>query len=96
MTRRTAILSTAISILALLTSISSLVIRLRQDPAATAKDVQYVLCLGTNDQYTNEPVFPPEEALEHANACDDLVKEFNQSSILIQANETTTEFYSGG
>ena len=27
-------------------------------------------------------------------ACDDLIKTFNQSSILIQANETTTEFYS--
>ncbi|MCR5403838.1 MAG: hypothetical protein K6E91_08495 [Butyrivibrio sp.] len=29
-------------------------------------------------------------------ACDDLIKEFNQSSILIQANQTTTEFYDGG
>ena len=28
-------------------------------------------------------------------AADDLIKEFNQSSILIQANETRTEFYSG-
>ncbi len=28
-------------------------------------------------------------------ASDDLIKEFNQSAILIQANETTTEFYSG-
>jgi len=28
-------------------------------------------------------------------ACDDLVTEFNQSSILIQQNETTTEFYGG-
>ncbi len=28
-------------------------------------------------------------------ASDDLIKEFNQSSILIQANETVTEFYSG-
>ncbi len=27
-------------------------------------------------------------------AADDLIKEFNQSSILIQANETKTEFYS--
>ena len=27
-------------------------------------------------------------------ACDDLIKTFNQSSVLIQANETTTEFYS--
>ena len=28
-------------------------------------------------------------------ACDDLVKTFNQSAILIQGNETKTEFYSG-
>jgi len=28
-------------------------------------------------------------------ACKDLIKKFNQSSILIQSNKTTTEFYSG-
>ncbi len=28
-------------------------------------------------------------------ASDDLIRAFNQSSVLIQANETTTEFYSG-
>ena len=28
-------------------------------------------------------------------AADDLIRAFNQSSVLIQANETTTEFYSG-
>lgn len=28
-------------------------------------------------------------------AADDLIQAFNQSSVLIQANETTTEFYSG-
>lgn len=27
--------------------------------------------------------------------CDELVDVYNQSSVLIQANETTTEFYSG-
>ena len=27
--------------------------------------------------------------------CDDLIKTFNQSTVLIQANETKTEFYSG-
>ena len=27
--------------------------------------------------------------------CDDLIKEFNQSSVLIQANTTKTEFYAG-
>ena len=29
-------------------------------------------------------------------AADDLIRVFNQSSILIQANQTRTEFYSGG
>ena len=34
--------------------------------------------------------------LDHVHkACDDLIREFNQSSILIQANKTTTEFYAG-
>ena len=28
-------------------------------------------------------------------AADELVREFNQSSVLIQANETSTEFYNG-
>ncbi len=28
-------------------------------------------------------------------AADDLIRAFNQSSILIKANETKTEFYSG-
>ena len=29
-------------------------------------------------------------------AADDLIQRFNQSSVLIQANKTATEFYSGG
>ena len=29
-------------------------------------------------------------------AADEMIKTFRQSSVLIQANETTTEFYSGG
>ena len=103
-------------------------------------DIQYVLYLGTNDKDTNEPVYTPEEAMEHADAvltdyfygftiqdarggwvnddgsvaheytiviylsdtdldqvhaaCDALIEEFNQSSVLIQQNHTTTEFYS--
>lgn len=103
-------------------------------------DIQYVLYLGTNDKDTNEPVYTPEEAMEHVDAvltdyfygftiqdarggwvnddgsvaheytiviylsdtdldqvhaaCDALIEEFNQSSILIQQNHTTTEFYS--
>ncbi len=103
-------------------------------------DIQYVLYLGTNDKDTNQPVFPPEEAMEQAKkilinifggytiqeakggwvdgdkvyqeytlviylsdttldkvheACDEMVKVFHQSSVLIQANRTTTEFYAG-
>ena len=141
MSKRSAFLSVAISIIALLISISSLIAVNRPDPTTQEKDVQYVLYLGTNDKDTNEPVFPPDEALEHAKAilidhfggytiqeanggwidgekvyqehtlviylsdtdieaihkaCDDMIKEFNQSSVLIQANETTTEFYAGG
>ena len=30
-----------------------------------------------------------------AAAADDMIRVFNQSSVLIQANETSTEFYSG-
>ena len=105
-----------------------------------AKDVQYVMFLGTNDKDSNEPVFSPEEAkvraadvlvehfggytIQEANggwrdgetlyqeytlviylsdttpdevhaAADDLIRIFHQSSILIQSNETSTEFYSG-
>ncbi len=33
-------------------------------------------------------------AAVHA-AADDMIREFRQSSVLIQANETTTEFYGG-
>lgn len=105
-----------------------------------AEDIQFVLYLGTNDRDTNEPVFPPEEAMEKAKeilikhfggytiqeayggwiddnkiyqeytlvislsdtdietvhgACDELIKAFNQSSVLIHSNKTTTEFYGG-
>ena len=108
----------------------------------SAKDVQYVMYLGTNDKDTGELAFESREAAKekaedilianfggytiqeaeggwiddggqkcqeytlviylsdttadkvHA-AADELLKVFNQSSILIQANETTTEFYSG-
>ena len=43
-----------------------------------------VICLSDTD---------PEQV--HA-AADDLILRFNQSSVLIQANKTATEFYSGG
>lgn len=107
---------------------------------SSAKDVQYVMYLGTNDKDTNQPVFSSEEAkakaedilishfggytIQEANggwidegtiyqeytlviilsdttpdqvhaAADEMISAFNQSSVLIQANETTTEFYGG-
>ena len=110
-------------------------------PEAAAKDLQFVLYLGTNDKDTNEPVFAPEEAKEQlknilisrfggytiqeagggwkdddgtefqeytlviylsdTNAddvyslCDELLTRFRQSSVLLPANETKTEFYAG-
>ena len=104
-----------------------------------AKDVQFVLYLGTNDKDTNQPVYSKEEAKKVAEeillrhfggytiqeaeggwkdndkvyqeytlviylsdtslgsvhkAADELIEKFHQSSILIQSNKTTTEFYS--
>ena len=46
------------------------------------------------DEYT-VVVYISDTDLESVHkAADDLIKEFNQSSVLIQANETKTEFYS--
>ena len=112
----------------------------RKSAEQPAKDIQYVLFLGTNDKDTNQPVFSPEEAKEKAAeilvehfggytiqearggwkdgetlyqeytlviylsdttldevhaAAKDMIRVFNQSSVLIQKNETSTEFYSG-
>lgn len=106
----------------------------------TEGDIQYILFVGTNDKDTNEPVYAPDECLEHLEeiltrhfygftiqearggwlnddgsvaheytmvvylsdtsidavhaACDEMITEFNQSSIIIQQNTTSTEFYS--
>ena len=109
--------------------------------AENAKDIQYVLYLGTNDKDTNQPVYSKEEAKKVAEeillrhfggytiqeaeggwkdndkvyqeytlviflsdtslgsvhkAADELIDKFHQSSILIQSNKTTTEFYAKG
>ena len=41
-------------------------------------------------------IFLSDTTLEEVHAAaDDMIRAFNQSSVLIQANETTTEFYSG-
>ena len=141
MSRKQLIGITLMSALSLCFSAVSLFVVLRM-PAREARDIQYVLYLGTNDKDTNNPVFSPNEAKLHADgvllkhftgftiqeatggwvedngvvaheytlviylsdttldkihaAADELLKEFNQSSVLIQANETRTEFYSGG
>ena len=134
-----------VAIVALCTACASLIIVLYSKPAEVQtdaqKDAQYVLYVGTNDKDTNQPVYPPAEALEKAKAllisrfggytvqeahggwidddgtvfqeytimihlsdttsddvhavCDELIKLFNQSAILIHENVTKTEFYSG-
>ena len=142
MTKKTGLFCTVCNILALLLSLFAVVTLLRHADltAPAAPDVQYVLYLGTNDKDTNEPVFPPEEAMAQAeaillehfggftiqeahggwvdsgtvyreytivitlsdttlqdvhSAADDMIRVFNQSSVLIQENQTTTSFYSG-
>ena len=142
MERKNGIITLVVAIVALCVACASLIIVLCSSSCnETQKDVQYVLYVGTNDKDTNQPVYPPSEALERAKAllvsrfggytiqeahggwidddgtvfqeytivihlsdttiadvhsvCDELIQLFNQSAILIQANETKTEFYSG-
>lgn len=140
MSKRLELFTLIISLAAIILSVVSITLKAPISDSAQLEDTQYVLYLGTNDKDTNEPVFTPEEAAEHAKsilidhfggytiqdanggwvdgnklyqeytlvihlsdttlkdvheACDELIKEFNQSSILIQSNHTTTEFYSG-
>ena len=139
MKNKIGIAALVIAILALCLSAVSL-FTARQPAEPEARDVQYVMYLGTNDKDTNEPVFAPDEAkakaeeilvrhfggytIQEANggwedggtlyqeytiviylsdtsleevhaAADDMIRTFNQSSVLIQANETSTEFYAG-
>ena len=52
---------------------------------------------GTVDHEYTVVIFLSDTTLEKVHeAADDLIREFNQSSILIQTNMTQTEFYSGG
>ena len=70
-----------------------------EQPAATAEfpEIQYVLFLGTNDKDTNTPVFTQAETIDKVHAAaDEMVDVFHQSSVLIQANPTRTEFYAPG
>ena len=52
---------------------------------------------GTVDHEYTVVILLSDTTLEKVHAAaDDLIRTFNQSSILIQSNETRTEFYSGG
>ena len=52
---------------------------------------------GTVDHEYTVVIFLSDTTLEKVHeAADDLIRAFNQSSILIQTNQTRTEFYSGG
>lgn len=127
-------------IISLCISVASLIISILPKEES-AKDIQYVLYLGTNDKDTNKPVYTPAESqrilkkmlissmggytIQEANGgwidndgteyqeytlvvylsnttskdvhalADKLIETFNQRSVLIQTNETQTEFYSG-
>ena len=61
MSKKFAALIAGLCIIAIVLSAVALVIV--TNPKA---DIQYVLYLGTNDKDTNQPVFPPEEAMEQA------------------------------
>ena len=139
--KKTEITSIVLSSIALIVAVCTLVVNRPAAPTDDAKDVQYVLYLGTNDKDTNQPVFDKDEAKERLKAIlidnfggytiqeaeggwidddgtvyqeytlvihlsdttlddvhavsDQLISEFNQSSVLIQANDTKTEFYTG-
>lgn len=139
MSKKIGITALVIAVIALCLSVVNLCVT--QKPAEQeARDIQYVIYLGTNDKDTNEPVFGPDEAKARAEgilidhfggytiqeasggweddgiryqeytlviclsdttldkvhaAADDLIRIFRQSSVLIQKNETGTEFYSG-
>ncbi len=52
---------------------------------------------GTVDHEYTVVILLSDTTLEKVHAAaDDLIRAFNQSAVLIQANETATEFYSGG
>ena len=140
MSKKQGIALALISVTALCLSVISLLTALRLS-TGEARDIQYVMYLGTNDKDTDAAVFSPDEAKSRADAiltkhfggftiqeatggwvgengvvaheytlviylsdttldkvhaaADELIRKFNQSSVLIQANETKKEFYSG-
>ena len=48
-----------------------------------------------NQEYTLVIYLSDTDLEQVHKACDDMIQVFHQSSVLIHANETTTEFYSG-
>ena len=67
MSKKAGIAISILSIIAIVISVTALIICLK--PAGTdaeKTDVQYVLYLGTNDKDSNLPVFPPDEAKKKA------------------------------
>lgn len=138
MSKQAKIAVTLIAVIAL--CLSAVALGLVISRTCQAKDVQYVMYLGTNDKDTNKPVMSHEDAVAKAEeillkhfggytiqdasggwvdegtvyteytlviylsdttlekvhlAANDMIKAFNQSSVLIQSNTTVTEFYSG-
>ena len=132
------LLGIIISIVALVVAVTSIVTVIVTN-FNNGGDVQYVMYVGTNDQASNQPLYPSEEAKkkvedilvkhfsgytiqdayggwtdDNGNRCqeytvvvylsyttidkvhkaaDELSKELNQGTILIQTNKTTSEFY---
>ena len=66
MSKRLALFTIIISLAAIILSVVSITLKAPIAASAQWEDTQYVLYLGTNDKDTNEPVFAPEEAKEHA------------------------------
>ena len=67
MSKKTGIVISILSIVAIVISVVALVICLNPAGASAEKtDTQYVLYLGTNDKDSNQPVFAPEEAKKEA------------------------------
>ena len=68
MSKKTGIIITIISIIAIIVSAVALIICI--SPAKSEEknktDIQYVLYLGTNDKDSNQPVFSPEESMKKA------------------------------
>ena len=88
MSKKAGIVISILSIIAVVISVTALIICLKPAGEKAEKtDIQYVMYLGTNDKDSNL------EAVH--SAVDEMIKTFHQSSVLIQANPTITEFYSG-